>query len=42
MREEKNESRERDFMREKKGRVAKRTREGEMLRRTERKRDDKG
>ena len=41
MREE-NESREIDFMREKKGRVAKRRREGEMLRRTERKREDKG
>ena len=41
MREE-NESKERDFVREKKGRVAKRRREEEMLRRRERKRDDKG
>ena len=41
MREE-NDSKERDFVREKQGRVAKRRREGEMLRRRERKRDDKG
>ena len=41
MREE-NGSTEIDFMREKKGSVAKRRREGEMLRRRERKREDKG
>ena len=41
MREE-NESREINFMREKTGSVAKRRREGEMLRRRERKREDKG
>ena len=42
MREEENESREIDFMREKTGSVGKRRREGEMLRRRERKREDKG
>ena len=39
---EKNENREIDFMREKKGRAAKRKRVWEMLRRMERKREDKG